>query len=208
MIAVGSPSDPLDVLAETDGRPVPGNRIRLVDPGDADDAAYPAGARSPAGGVGEVQVSGAGVCRGYTDSAATADAFTVDGWFRTGDLGRLLPSGHLEIVGRIKDLIIRKGENVAPLEIEGLLGQHPDIAEVAVLGLPDPDRGERICAVVAPRPGRVAPTLSELSAWLSDAGLMRRKLPEQLEIVAALPRTGLGKIAKNQLRERFDASAG
>jgi len=208
MIAVASPSDPLDVLAETDGRPVPGNRIRLVDPGDADGAVNPAGAGSRSGGVGEVQVSGAGVCRGYTDPAATADAFTVDGWFRTGDLGRLLPSGHLEIVGRIKDLIIRKGENVAPLEIEGLLGQHPDIAEVAVLGLPDPDRGERICAVVAPRPGRVAPTLSELSAWLSDAGLMRRKLPEQLEIVAALPRTGLGKIAKNQLRERFGASAG
>jgi len=229
MIAVASPSDPLDMLAETDGRPVPGNRIRLVDPGDADDAAYPAGAPSPscrpprpgappilpvasggwpAGGVGEVQVSGAGVCRGYTDPAATAAAFTADGWFRTGDLGRLLPSGHLEIVGRIKDLIIRKGENVAPQEIEGLLGQHPDIAEVAVLGLPDPDRGERICAVVAPRPGRVAPTLSGLTTWLSDAGLIRRKLPEQLEIVDALPRTGTGKIDKKRLRERFDALAG
>jgi acyl-CoA synthetase (AMP-forming)/AMP-acid ligase II len=208
MIAVASPSDPPDVLAETDGRPVPGNRIRLMDPADPDGTLNPARAGLPPGGVGEVQVSGAGVCRGYTDPAATAAAFTADGWFRTGDLGRLLPSGHIEIVGRIKELIIRKGENVGPQEIEGLLGQHPDIAEVAVLGLSDPDRGERICAVVAPRRGHTAPTLAGLTAWLSDAGLTRQKLPEQLEVLDALPRTGLGKIAKDQLRDRFGASAG
>ncbi|MBX6387745.1 MAG: AMP-binding protein [Frankia sp.] len=208
MIAVASPSDPPDVLAETDGRPVPGNRIRLMDPADPDGTRNPASAGSPPGGVGEVQVSGAGVCRGYTDPAATAEAFTADGWFRTGDLGRLLPSGHIEVVGRLKEMIIRKGENVAPQEIEGLLGQHPALAEVAVLGLPDPERGERVCAVVAPRPGHAAPTLAELTAWLSEAGLMRQKLPEQLEIVDALPRTGLGKIAKNQLRERLAASIG
>jgi acyl-CoA synthetase (AMP-forming)/AMP-acid ligase II len=208
MIAVASPSDPPDVLAETDGRPVPGNRIRLMDPADPDGTLNPARAGLPPDGVGEVQVSGAGVCRGYTDPAATAAAFTADGWFRTGDLGRLLPSGHIEIVGRIKELIIRKGENVGPQEIEGLLGQHPDIAEVAVLGLSDPDRGERICAVVAPRRGHTAPTLAGLTAWLSDAGLTRQKLPEQLEVLDALPRTGLGKIAKDQLRDRFGASAG
>jgi cyclohexanecarboxylate-CoA ligase len=203
MIAVASPGDPPDVLAETDGRLVPGNRIRLMDPADPDGTRHPTRAGSPPGGVGEVQVTGAGVCLGYTDPAATAAAFTTDGWFRTGDLGRLLPSGHIEIVGRIKDLIIRKGENIAPQEIEALLGQHPDIAEVAVLGLPDPERGERICAVVAARPGHASPTLVGLTAWLSDAGLTRQKLPEQVEIVDALPRTELGKIAKNQLRDRL-----
>jgi len=208
MIAVASPSDPPDILAGTDGRPVPGNRLRLMDPADPDGTLNPASAGAPPGGVGEVQVSGAGVCRGYTDPAATAAAFTADGWFRTGDLGRLLPSGHIEIVGRIKELIIRKGENVAPQEIEGMLGQHPALAEVAVLGLPDPDRGERVCAVVAPRPGHAAPTLAELTGWLSEAGLMRQKLPEQLEVIDTLPRTGLGKIAKNQLKDRFGSPTG
>jgi len=208
MIAVASPSDPPDILAETDGRPVPGNRLRLMDPSDPDGTLHPTRAGSSPGGVGEVQVSGAGVCRGYTDPAATAAAFTADGWFRTGDLGRLRPSGHIEIVGRVKELIIRKGENVAPQEIEGLLGQHPAIAEVAVVGLPDPDRGERVCAVVAPRPGHAAPTLAELTGWLSEAGLMRQKLPEQLEVVDALPRIGLSKIDKNQLKDYFGSPTG
>jgi len=208
MIAVASPSDPPDILAETDGRPVPGNRLRLMDPSDPDGTLNPASAGATPGGVGEVQVSGAGVCRGYTDPAATAAAFTADGWFRTGDLGRLLPSGHIEIVGRIKDLIIRKGENIAPQEIESLLSRHPALAEVAVLGLPDPDRGERVCAVVAPRPGHAAPTLAELTGWLSEAGLMPQKLPEQLEVIDALPRTGINKIDKNRLRDRFGSRTG
>jgi len=208
MVAVASPGDPPDILAETDGRPVPGNRLRLMDPSDPDGTLNPASAGAAPGGVGEVQVSGAGVCRGYTDPAATAVAFTADGWFRTGDLGRLLPSGHIEIVGRIKDLIIRKGENIAPQEIEGILSHHPALAEVAVLGLPDPDRGERVCAVVAPRPGHAAPTLAELTGWLSKAGLMPQKLPEQLEVIDALPRTGLNKIDKNRLRDRFGSRTG
>jgi non-ribosomal peptide synthetase component E (peptide arylation enzyme) len=148
------------------------------------------------------------VCRGYTDPAETAKAFTGDGWFRTGDLGRLRPSGHIEVVGRLKDLIIRKGENIAPQEIEELLARHPAVAEVAVLGLPDADRGERVCAVVVPAPGRDAPTLAELTAWLTGAGLMPQKLPEQLEFLDALPRTGLAKVAKNELRSRFQTPTG
>jgi cyclohexanecarboxylate-CoA ligase len=196
MVAVASPSDPPDVRARTDGRPVPANRVRLVDAG---------GAACPPDGVGEVQVSGAGVCRGYTDPAETEAAFTADGWFRTGDLGRLHPTGHLEVVGRVKDLIIRNGENVAPQEIETLLAQHPDVAEVAVIGLPDPARGERVCAIIVPRPGREAPSLAMLSGWLLAGGLMRQKLPEQVEVVDALPRTGLAKVAKVELRRRFGA---
>lgn len=194
MVAVASPSDPAGVLAATDGRPVPGNRLRLV---DAD------GRERGPGEVGEVQVTGPGVCHGYTDPADTAAAFTADGWFRTGDLGVLHPTGHVEIVGRVKDLIIRKGENIAPQEIETLLARHPAVAEVAVVGLPDPERGERVCAVLVVRPGAQAPDLDAVAGWLLDAGLMRQKVPEQLEVVDALPRTGLAKVAKAELRRRF-----
>jgi cyclohexanecarboxylate-CoA ligase len=194
MIAVASPSDPGDILAQTDGRPVAANRIRLVGPD---------GATVGAGESGEIQVAGTGVCQGYTDPAETAVAFTADGWFRTGDLGRLHDSGHLEVVGRIKDVIIRKGENIAPLEIEQLLARHPDIDEAAVFGLPDAECGERVCAVIVPAAGRPVPGLQELGDWLLAAGLMRQKLPEQLEAVDALPRSGLGKVAKSALREKF-----
>jgi non-ribosomal peptide synthetase component E (peptide arylation enzyme) len=107
------------------------------------------------------------------------------------------------VVGRIKELIIRKGENIAPQEIEQLLGRHPDVEEAAVLGVPDPGSGERVCAVIVPVPGRPAPGLREIAVWLLAAGLMPQKLPEQLETVDALPRSGLGKVAKAQLRDRF-----
>jgi acyl-CoA synthetase (AMP-forming)/AMP-acid ligase II len=194
MIAVACPTDPDEVLAATDGRVVPGNLVRVV---TAD------GTPSAAGEAGEVQVSGRGVCHGYTDPAETAAGFTADGWFRTGDVGRLHSSGHIEVVGRIKEMIIRKGENIAPREIEELLARHPGVAEVAVIGLPDAERGERVCAVVVPKPGRPVPDLEGLVDWLIGAGLMGQKLPEQLEIVDALPRTGLAKVAKIKLRERF-----
>jgi acyl-CoA synthetase (AMP-forming)/AMP-acid ligase II len=197
MIAVADPLDPDGVLAETDGRVLPCNRVRIV---GLD------GAVQPDGETGEVQVSGGGVCLGYTDPAETAKAFTDDGWFRTGDLGRLRPTGHIEVVGRLKDLIIRKGENIAPQEIEELLARHPAVVEVAVLGLPDADRGERVCAVVVPAPGRPEPDLAELTDFLRSAGLMPQKMPEQLELVDALPRTGLAKVAKNELRTRFAAA--
>ncbi|MYQ32220.1 AMP-binding protein [Streptomyces sp. SID4956] len=194
MIAVASPSDAPAVLAATDGRPLPDNQLRLV---AAD------GAGAPPGTVGEVQVRGPGVCHGYTDPEATAAAFTPDGWFRTGDLGFLHDTGHVEVVGRVEDLVIREGEKIVPLEIETLLVNHPDVAEAAVVGLPDTDRGERVCAVVVVKPGRRAPTVVELGEWLTDAGLTRQKHPEQVEVVDALPRTGPLKVAKSQLRRRF-----
>ena len=208
MVAVGCPDDPVDERADSDGWPIPANELRLVavagqsrEPGDASQVGEICQV-GQVGQVGEVQVRGKAVCRGYTDPAETATAFTDDGWFRTGDLGRIRASGQLEVVGRTKDLIIRKGENIAPLEIEELLGRHPDVAEVAVIGLHDDERGERVCAVVVPRTA-AKPTLAELAAWLTEAGLMRHKHPEQLEIVDELPRTGLAKVAKSALRERF-----
>jgi len=196
MICVASPLDTDEQLANTDGKPIPGNEVRIVD-----DAAV-----LPAGAEGEIQVRGAAVCHGYTDPALDADAFTADGWFRTGDRGRLRPDGHVEVTGRTKDLIIRKGEKIAPLELETLLIQHPAVAEVAVVGLPDDERGERVCAVLVTRSDASAPSLDDISAFLRARGLMPQKLPEQVEILSELPRTGLGKVAKLALRDRFSDS--
>jgi cyclohexanecarboxylate-CoA ligase len=141
---------------------LPRLHLRIVD----DAVALPAGEDS------EIQVRGAAVCHGYTDPALDAQAFTPDGWCRTGDRGQLRPDGHVEVTGRIKDLIIRKGEKIAPLELETLLIQHPAVAEVAVLGLPDAERGERVCAVLTLRAGAAAPSLPEVTTFLRTAGLM------------------------------------
>ncbi|MER6972120.1 class I adenylate-forming enzyme family protein [Nocardioides sp. NPDC057767] len=194
MLGVADPRDPDEILAATDGRPVPGNEVRIM---GLD------GVPCPPKVPGEIQVSGAGVCRGYTDPEETTKAFTADGWFRTGDLGLLHPTGHIEVTGRLKELIIRKGENIAPLEIESALVTHPAIAEAAVVGLPDEDRGELVCAVVVPAPGTEPPALADLCDFLLDAGLMRQKLPERLEVVTELPRTGLAKVAKAELCRRY-----
>ena len=196
MICVASPRDTDEQLANSDGRPIPGNEVRIVD----DTAVLPAGAD------GEIQVRGAAVCHGYTDPSLDSGAFTPDGWFRTGDRGHLRPDGHVEVTGRTKDLIIRKGEKIAPLELETLLIQHPAVAEVAVIGLPDAERGERVCAVLTLRPGAAVPSLAEVTAFLRTAGLMPQKLPEQVEIVSELPRTGLGKVAKLALRDKFSGT--
>ncbi|WP_038170990.1 class I adenylate-forming enzyme family protein [Tomitella biformata] len=194
MVAVADPADPGAILAATDGRVVPGNRVRIA---DIDGTECEPGTR------GEVQVSGVGVCMGYTDPAETRRAFTADGWFHTGDLGVVHASGHIEVVGRLKDMIIRKGENIAPQELEQLLSAHPAIAEIAVIGLPDGERGELVCAVLVPAAGAETPTLGVLTSWLADQGLSRQKLPERLEVLAALPRTGLSKVAKAELRRQF-----
>jgi acyl-CoA synthetase (AMP-forming)/AMP-acid ligase II len=147
---------------------------------------------------------GEAVCQGYTDPLLTAEAFDADGWFRTGDLGRLTEDGYLVLTGRLKDIIIRKGENISAKEIEELLYAHPDIADAAVIGLPDPERGERVCAVIE-QPADAKPVgLADITAYLREAGLAPQKLPEQLEVVDALPRNEtLRKVLKYQLRERF-----
>ena len=122
------------------------------------------GATLAAGGdEGEVQARGPECFLGYADPALNADAFTADGWFRTGDLGRLDARGYLRITGRLKDIVIRKGEKFSVRELEELIARHPAVAEVAVLALPDPRTGERACAVVVLRAG-AALTLAELAA--------------------------------------------
>jgi len=182
-------------LANTDGRAVANMEIRIVrdDGGDA----------TP-GESGEVWIRGRALCQGYLDAGQTAAAFTADGYYRTGDLGVLRRSGHLAITGRIKDIIIRKGENISAREIEDILFTHPKVANVAVIGLPDPDSGERVCAVIEAHPDHPPLSFAEMAAFLKDQGLMRQKIPEQLEIIDALPRNqALNKVLKYKLREMF-----
>jgi non-ribosomal peptide synthetase component E (peptide arylation enzyme) len=143
------------------------------------------------------------VFHGYTDPGLNAAAFTADGFFRTGDLGMLRPDGHLSLTGRLKDVIVRKGENISAKEIEDLLYSHPEVMEVAVIGLPDPTRGEMVCAVVQLAEGASGLDLGDVVAFCRDAGLMTQKIPERLEVRTAWPRSGTGKIVKKSLRDEY-----
>ena len=185
---------PDEVLANTEGPAVAGTTLRVVTL-DGKDAGP--------GEEGEVRARGPQVTLGYVDPALDADAFDEQGWFRTGDLGTLDADGNLTITGRLKDVIIRKGENISAKEVEDLLFTHPQVADVAVVGLPDDERGERACAVVVTPPGAQPITFDEMTRHLLDAELITRKLPEQLEVVDALPRNPSGKIVKFELQTRF-----
>ncbi|WP_329395507.1 AMP-binding protein [Streptomyces lydicus] len=186
MVTMGDPRDSHEHLATRDGRPPAGMEIRIADDGG-------------------IRLRGPAVCRGYLGEP---DPFDADGFLPTGDLGHLTPTGHLVVTGRLKDIIIRKGENISAQEIEELLHRHPDIAEAAVIGLPDAERGELVCAVVEQPPGARELTLDAVTAHLRAQGMARHKLPERLEVLAALPRGAtLGKVRKPELRERFGGGA-
>ena len=137
---------------------------------------------------------------GYVDESLDVEAFDAQGFFRTGDLAREDNDGYFQIVGRLKDIIIRKGENISAKEVEDLLFEHPAVREVAVVGVPDAVSGERCCAViVAANPASPLP-VDGLTAYLREAGLMIQKIPEQWVAVAELPRNQVGKVLKNELR--------
>lgn len=151
-----------------------------------------------------MRLRGEAVCRGYLGREDSAGVFDADGYLITGDLGHLTADGHLVLTGRSKDVIIRKGENISAKEIEDLLHLLPAVGDVAVIGLPDPERGERVCAVIEQPPGAAPLTLPQLTAHLRAQGLSPHKLPEQLELVDALPRNdALRKVLKYRLRERY-----
>ena len=195
MIVQGSPTDTDEQLAYTEGAPVYRCEITIV---RAD------GTEAPSGEEGEVRLAGPMLFKGYTDDELNKTAFDELGRFRTGDLGVKHPDGHVTLTGRLKDVIIRKGENISAKEIEDLLHGHPAVQDVAVIGLPDPERGERVCAVVEQPPGAEALTLPDVTDWLRAKGLSVHKLPERLEVVDALPRNDtLRKVLKYKLRERF-----
>jgi acyl-CoA synthetase (AMP-forming)/AMP-acid ligase II len=183
-------------LATTEGRPRSGTEVVIV---RAD------GSHAGPGEVGELRVRAPQLTVGYVDSALDADAFDSDGFFRTGDLAFVDEHGAITITGRIKDVIIRNMENISAREVEDRLADYAGISDVAVVGLPDPVTGERVCAVVVPARPEHPPTLDEVCAHLTGKGLNVRKLPVQLEVVDELPRNAMAKVVKVELRRRFGA---
>ncbi len=189
------PGDPLAVQRETQGRPVsPRDEFRIVDE---------AGADVPAGEVGELIVRGPYTIRGYYRAEQhNRSAFTADGYFRTGDLVRLHPSGNLVVDGRMKDMINRGGEKISAEEIENLILSHPAVQMVAVVAMPDPVMGERSCAFVVAKKGATL-TLALLNEFLMSKRIAKFKLPERLELLEVFPVTAMGKVSKKALRERI-----
>ncbi|HET7874105.1 MAG TPA: AMP-binding protein [Methylomirabilota bacterium] len=184
--------DPEDKVFGTDGRPLPGMELTVVD-GE--------GRPLPPGAEGELLARGTAQFVGYFKRPAfTAEAYTADGWFRTGDRATLDPDGYVSITGRSKDVIIRGGENIPVAEVENLLYTHPKVAGVAIVAMPDPRLQERACAFVIPREGQSI-TLQELVAFLESHQIARQKFPERLEVVSEFPMTPSGKIQKFRLRQ-------
>jgi acyl-CoA synthetase (AMP-forming)/AMP-acid ligase II len=183
ILAMGAVGDPDDKLANTEGRGAPGVELRIAE--------------------GELRVRGPQLFRGYLDASLDADAFDEHGFFRTGDLGVVDDQGFVAITGRLKDVIIRKGENISAKEVEDLLYQHPKVADVAVIGLPDPALGERCCAVVASKDRADPLAFAEMVDFLKNQGLAVQKVPEQLELVDVVPRNPTGKTLKHELRQRL-----
>ncbi len=197
-VAGCAPDAPAVMRFETIGRPLPDVELRIVAPGSVTDV--------PDGEPGELLVRGANIMVGYHDEPeATARAITPDGWLRTGDQVVRDADGVLRIVGRIKDIIIRGGENIAPAEIEAVLREHPDIADAAVVGVPSAYFGEEIGAALILRDGaRFDP---DAYAKLCTGRIACFKVPAVWKHVTAFPLTGSGKVKKYQLREQFRADA-
>lgn len=181
----------------TVGGPFPGQEARVVD----------VGTRQPlhAGEIGEIEVRGPNVFSGYWNRPdATAEAFDSDGWFKTGDLGWVSEDGWYTITGRARELIISGGYNIYPREVEDVLAAHPAVAEVAVVGAYDPDLGEQVVAVVAPREGH-APSAGDLITFCRER-LASYKKPRQVIFVEGLPRNALGKVQKHVLTAQLGLS--
>ncbi|MER5177315.1 AMP-binding protein [Streptomyces sp. NPDC002896] len=183
--------DPSGIRTHTDGVPLAPTEVVISDG---------AGASVQQGVIGEVLWRGPDTCLGYLDSQLNEAAFTSDGWFRSGDLARFDAHGAIHIEGRIKDIITRSGEKISVHEVENLLGEHPAVAEVAVVAGPDRRTGERGCAFVVTTEGREL-TLEEVRAHLTEREIATQKIPESLIVVDALPHTASGKIKKFALRE-------
>jgi acyl-CoA synthetase (AMP-forming)/AMP-acid ligase II len=189
-ISSGLISDTADQLRSTDGSLLPGVEVivKLAD-----------GSSAPPGDEGEIFSRGPDRSAGYLDVGENIGSFDADGWLATGDLGILDAAGHLAITGRAKDLIIRNGVNISPAEVENALLTCSGVKEVAVVGVPDDNTGERAIAFVEPS-GSTAPTLADLTSHLATIGMAKPKWPEELRLVDSFPRTASGKVQKYLLR--------
>lgn len=187
------PDDPLLAAAESDGHPAAWMELKVVDPLN--------GKELPVGSTGVLKVRGASQMIGYVKRPGLTQAATdQNGWFDTGDVAHLDALGNVRISGRVKDIIVRGGENVPVVEIETLLYRHPFVDEVAIVGYPDERLGERACAVVVAVEG-TTPTLADLTAFLQAEGVSKTYWPERLELRSELPRTLSGKVQKFRLRK-------
>jgi acyl-CoA synthetase len=197
------PEDPHENSWTTDGRPLDGIEIKIVAAARANgitDAASP-------GEIGEEWSRGPNTFLGYLgEPDLTARDFDAEGWYHSGDLARLLPDGSIRIAGRLKDIIVRGGQNISVREVEDYLAAHPAVQMVAVVGMPHPRLGETVCAVVVTRPGQHF-TLADATAFLLDKGVAKFKLPERLEVWPQLPATPSGKIQKFQIRRKLASPA-
>ncbi|MCW1384899.1 AMP-binding protein [Novosphingobium sp. KCTC 2891] len=175
------------------GRAMPGVEVGVMDDG---------GALLPPDTTGEIVVRSAAVMSGYWNlPQATAETLTADGWLRTGDIGRIDEEGYVYVLDRAKDMIISGGENVYPAEVENAVFSHPDVADVAVIGVPSARWGEEVAAIVVPRPG-ADPRLEDIQEWVGGR-LARFKVPRHLYLAESLPRNAGNKILRRMLREPF-----
>ncbi len=193
ILSMATYADSDEKLATTEGRAMDGVDLRVVKMD---------GSLAKPGEEGELRAKAPQLMRGYKDAALDAEAFDEDGYFRTGDLGQVDAQGYVTITGRLKDIIIRKGENISAKEVEDLLFTHPRLADAAVIGLPDPEVGERCCAVVVAKEGEKT-DFDDVVGFLKDAGLTTYKLPERVEMLDVLPRNPAGKVLKADLRAQY-----
>lgn len=191
-VCIQSLNDPREVRLSTVGTPYPGNEVKLLDE---------KGQEVKPGEAGEIVVRGPGLDLAYyRDTEATWQMYTRDGWCKMGDLGRFDNQGHLIIVGRKKDMIIRGGQNVFPVEVENLLITHPKVAAAAIVRMPDPIMGEKACAYVVPKASQVF-TFNDMLSFLKGKNIAPYKLPERLEIIDSLPLVGGQKVDKKALEQ-------
>ncbi|HEX4776895.1 MAG TPA: AMP-binding protein [Acidimicrobiia bacterium] len=189
-VTTSTVNDPDDRARETDGRSTGGAELRVTDPATGREVRH--------GDSGELWLRGPELFVGYTDAKQTRDAITR-GWFRTGDLATVDRDGWLTIVGRMKDIIIRGGENIAAAEVEGVLESHPSVRQAVAVGYPDDRLGERVCAFVV-SDGEL--TLDDARAWFEQRGVARFKTPERVVRVDEMPVLAAGKVDRTALRDR------
>jgi non-ribosomal peptide synthetase component E (peptide arylation enzyme) len=193
-ISSSTPDYPKEVLLNTVGKPLDGTEIKLVDENNKE---------VPDGEIGEVIVRGPHCQPGYYDDPVATQEAWHDGWFRTGDLASFDPEGRITIKGRCKDIIIRGGQNIHPFEIENILTRHPKVLKAAVVGMPDTEMGERVCAYVVLK-SREEFSFSEMVQFMRDQGIASFKIPERLEITNDLPLVGGIKVDKKRLRQDIE----
>jgi non-ribosomal peptide synthetase component E (peptide arylation enzyme) len=188
--------DPEEVVLHTVGRPIcPYDEFKVIDT---------SGSSLPPEKEGELVVRGPCIFRGYYKSEAeNREAFTSDGFYRTGDIAKFDQQGHLIITGRRKDIIIRGGENISAKEVEELIGGHSKVDQVAAVGMPDPVLGERVCAFIKPKKNETI-SFEEIISYLKGKKVSVLYLPERIEVIEEMPLTRVGKFDKMRLREEIE----